>query len=77
LSVLLSRDPINDEIGIRRVDGLLYGDNVFEKRGIGWDAAGDGEKTRYFQGKGPLFNRETAGGSYFPCPGRTASVQCH
>lgn len=54
--------------------GIMSGDNVFEKRGIRRDTTGDAEKTRYFQGKRPLFSRDTAGGSHFLCPGRTASV---
>ena len=74
LLILLRRDSFKFENskGIYLV--AVSGDNVFEKRGIGRDTAGDGEKTRYFQGKRPLFSRETAGGSHFLCPGRTASV---
>lgn len=38
----------------------MYGDNVFEKRGINRDRTGDREKTRYLCGKQGIFTRDRA-----------------
>ena len=36
---------------LEQTDGLVYGDNVFEKCGINRDGAGEVGKPRYFNGK--------------------------
>ena len=41
-------------------DGVVYGDNVFEKHGINRDRTGDGEKPRCLCGKRGIFNRDGA-----------------
>lgn len=41
-----------------KLEGLVYGDNVFEKDGIRRDRTGDGEKTRCLCGKRGIFNRD-------------------
>lgn len=49
------------------VNYLLYGDRIFEKHGINRDAAGMCEKTRYFNGKQDIFNRDrpASGASHY------------
>ena len=52
---------INLELYMNFVDiDLVYGDNVFEKRGINRDRTGDREKTRYLCGKQGIFTRDRA-----------------